>query len=435
MTALSCLLFCKEVLFLTLNTFTMTLKKQKKGTEIDPETGLSADFLKQFKDKSAFDDFFQKLFKRGIETLLEGELAAHLGYEKSATDGYNTGNSRNGFSTKRVKTDNLGDVVLNIPRDRQSTFEPLVIPKHTRMSDKLEDAITGMYARGMTTSDIADQVREIYGVEVSTGTISNITNKLIEEIKAWQSRPLLSQYYVVWMDGIRLKVRHNGKIADKTVFLVIGLTPEGQKEVLGMWINSTESAAFWLTVLTDLRTRGVEDILIACTDNLTGFTDAIHAAFPNTMTQLCIVHQIRNSTKFVVSKERKAFCADLKAIYDAPNQQVAADALDKMEAKWGEKYGYAIKSWRNNWTNLIAFLDYPPEIRKIIYTTNTIESLNAGIRKYTNSRNIFPDDNAALKAVYLALNNIEKKWTAKIPKWGLIVQQFKICFGERCKID
>jgi putative transposase len=413
----------------------MTLKKQKQGSELDPITGLSADFFKQFKDKETFNSFFGKLFKQGMETLLQSELEEHLGYEKSAPSGYNTGNSRNGYSPKTVKTEHLGDVVLNVPRDRKSTFEPIVVPKHARMSDKLEDAITSLYSRGLTTSDISDHVREIYGVEVSTTTVSNITSKLIEDIKAWQTRPLLAQYFVVWMDGIRLNVRQNGKVVKKTVFLVIGLTPEGQKEVLGMWINPTESAAFWLTVLTDLRTRGVADILIACTDNLTGFTDAIHAAFPNTTTQLCIVHQIRNSAKFVVYKERKPFCEDLKTIYDAPNQTAAADALDKMEEKWGKKYSYAIQSWRKNWVDLTAFLDYPPEIRKIIYTTNTIESLNAGIRKYTNSKSIFPDDNAALKAVYLAINNIEKKWTVRTTKWGLILQQFKIIFGERCKSE
>ena len=308
----------------------MTLKKSKKGSEVNPVTGLSADFFKQFKSKESFEDFFQTIFKQGVEVLLQGELDEHLGYEKSATEGYHSGNSRNGFSTKTVKTDSLGNVVLNIPRDRNSTFEPTLIPKHARMSDKLEDAITGMYSRGMTTADIEAQVQEIYGVSVSSGTISNITNKLLEHIKAWQTRPLLSQYYVVWMDGIRLNVRHNGKIVDKTVFLVIGLTPEGQKEVLGMWLNVTESAAFWLTVLTDLRQRGVQDILIACTDNLTGFTEAIKAAFPKTTTQLCIVHQIRNSVKFVNYKERKEFCADLRTIYDAPNQQAPAQNYHKL---------------------------------------------------------------------------------------------------------
>lgn len=412
----------------------MTLKKAKKGSEINPVTGLSDDFFKQFKTKESFQDFFQSIFKQGVETLLQGELEQHLGYEKSATHGYNSGNSRNGFSSKTVKTESLGDIVLNIPRDRNSSFEPELIPKHVRMSEKLEEAITGMYARGMTTADIEQQVSEIYGVSVSSGTVSNITNKLIDHIRQWQTRPLVSQYYVVWMDGIRLNVRYNGKIVSKTVFLVIGLTPEGQKEVLGMWINPTESSAFWLSVLTDLRQRGVQDILIACTDNLTGFTEAIKAAFPNTVTQLCIVHQIRNSTKFVVYKDRKEFCNDLKSVYDAPSQQAAVEALDELEQKWGAKYKYAIESWRKNWAQLTPFLDYPPELRKIIYTTNTIESLNAGIRKYTNSKNIFPDDNAALKAVYLAINNIEKKWTTKIQHWGLIVQQFKIIFAERCII-
>jgi putative transposase len=411
----------------------MALKKQKGVTEADPITGLSADFFKQFTNKESFNGFFQTLFKQGMETLLQSELEAHLGYEKSSPEGYNTGNSRNGTSPKTVKTEHLGDIVLNIPRDRQSTFEPLVVAKHSRMSDNLEDAIIGLYSRGMTTSDISDHVRDIYGVEVCKTTVSNITNKLVEDIKKWQNRPLLTHYCVMWMDGIRLNVRQNGKTINKTVFLVIGLTPDGNKQVLGMWINQSESAAFWMSVLTDLRTRGVEDILIACTDNLTGFTDAIHAVFPQTMTQLCIVHQIRNSTKFVIYKERKAFCDDLRAIYDAPNQAAAADALDLMELKWGKKYDYAIKSWRKNWADLTAFLDFPPEVRKIIYTTNTIESLNAGIRKYTNSRNIFPDDNAAQKAVYLAIMNIEKKWSIKTNKWGLIVLQLKIIFADRAK--
>lgn len=411
----------------------MALKKQKSVSNIDPVTGLSADFFKQFKDKESFNGFFQTVFKQGMESLLQSELEAHLGYEKSSTAGYNTGNSRNGTSSKTVKTESLGDVILNIPRDRKSTFEPVIIPKHARMSDELEATIIGLYSRGMTTGDISDHVQEMYGVDVSKTTISNVTNKLIEDIKKWQNHPLLNNYCVVWMDGIRLNVRQNGKTISKTVFLVIGLTPDGNKQVLGMWINQTESASFWMTVLTDLRTRGVENILIACTDNLTGFTEAIHAVFPQTMTQLCIVHQIRNSTKFVVYKERRAFCADLRTIYDAPNQAAAADALDKMEEKWGEKYAYAIKSWRKNWADLTAFLDFPPEVRKIIYTTNTIESLNAGIRKYTNSRNIFPDDNAAQKAVYLAIMNIEKKWSVKTNKWGLIVLQLKIFFGENAK--
>lgn len=394
---------------------------------------LPKNFFKQFKNKEEFQEFFQNLFKQGVQEMLQGELDEHLGYEKHSPEGYNTGNSRNGTSKKKVKTDSLGDMVLNIPRDRKSTFEPKLVPKHERMSDKIEQVIVGMYSRGMTTRDIEDQVKEIYGVEVSEGTISNVTNRLIDNIKQWQIRPLESVYYVVWMDGISLKIRSNGKVINKTIFLVIGLNKEGMKEVLGMWINETESASFWLTVLTDLKTRGVEDILIACTDNLKGFTDAIKSSYPKTLTQLCVVHQIRNSCRYVVWKDKKEFVTDLKAVYAAPNQEAAANALDEFEAKWGKKYGYAVQSWRTNWEDLTHYFHFPPEIRHIIYTTNVIESLNSGIRKYTRSKNIFPDDSSAMKAVYLAINNLEKKWTQTIRNWGAILNQFIIIFENRCQ--
>jgi putative transposase len=309
----------------------------------------------------------------------------------------------------------------------------LIIPKHERMSDKIEQAIIGMYSRGMTTRDIEEQVREMYGIDVSEGTISNVTNRLIDNIKQWQIRPLESVYFVVWMDGISLKIRSNGKIINKTIFLVIGLNNQGMKEVLGMWINETESASFWLNVLTDLKARGVEDILIACTDNLKGFTDAIRSIFPKTITQLCVVHQIRNSARYVVWKDKKEFMIDLKAVYDAPNREAAADALNAFESKWGKKYGYAVQSWRNNWDDLTHYFDFPQEVRRIIYTTNVIESLNSGIRKYTRSKNIFPDDSAALKAVYLAINNLEKKWVQTVRNWGAILNQFIIIFEDRCQ--
>jgi putative transposase len=394
---------------------------------------LPKNFFKQFKSKEEFQDFFQDLFKQGVQEMLQGELDEHLGYEKHSPEGYNTGNSRNGTSKKKVKTDSLGDVVLNIPRDRKSTFEPKLVPKHERMSDKIEQVIVGMYSRGMTTRDIEDQVKEIYGVEVSEGTISNVTNRLIDNIKQWQIRSLESVYFVVWMDGISLKIRSNGKVINKTIFLVIGLNKEGMKEVLGMWINETESASFWLTVLTDLKARGVEDILIACTDNLKGFTDAIKSSYPKTLTQLCVVHQIRNSCRYVVWKDKKEFVTDLKAVYAAPNEDAAANALDDFEIKWGKKYGYAIQSWRTNWEDLTHYFHFPPEIRHIIYTTNVIESLNSGIRKYTRSKNIFPDDSSAMKAVYLAINNLEKKWTHTIRNWGAILNQFIIIFENRCQ--
>lgn len=394
---------------------------------------LPKDFFKQFKNKEEFQNFFQTLFKQGVEEMLKAELDEHLGYEKHSPEGHHSGNSRNGFSKKKVKTESVGDMVLNIPRDRKSTFEPQLIPKHERMSDKIEQAIIGMYSRGMTTRDIEEQVREMYGIDVSEGTISNVTNRLIDNIKQWQIRPLESVYFVVWMDGISLKIRSNGKIINKTIFLVIGLNNQGMKEVLGMWINETESASFWLNVLTDLKARGVEDILIACTDNLKGFTDAIRSIFPKTITQLCVVHQIRNSARYVVWKDKKEFMIDLKAVYDAPNREAAADALNAFESKWGKKYGYAVQSWRNNWDDLTHYFDFPQEVRRIIYTTNVIESLNSGIRKYTRSKNILPDDSAALKAVYLAINNLEKKWVQTVRNWGAILNQFIIIFEDRCQ--
>lgn len=395
---------------------------------------LPKDFFKQFKNKEDFHSFFNSLFKQGVEEMLQAELETYLGYEKHSKDGYNTGNSRNGTYPKKLKTEALGDMVLNIPRDRNGEYEPQVIPKGQRMSDKLEEAITSMYSRGMTTSDISSHVKEIYGVDVSEGTISNVTNRIIEHVKEWQNRPLEQVYLTVWMDGIVLKVKQNGKFINKCIFIVIGLKNDGLKEVLGMWLAENESAAFWLTVLTDLKARGVEDILIACTDNLTGFTQAIKGVFPNAVTQLCIVHQIRNSCKFVVWKDRKEFCADLKNIYAATNEEMAQKALFSMDLKWGTKYKYAIQSWQNNWENLSHFFNYPLEIRKIIYTTNTIENLNRGIRKYTKTKVQFTDDNAVQKAVYLAITNIEKKWDMPIQNWGIILHQFLTIFESRCKI-
>lgn len=395
---------------------------------------LPKDFFKQFKSKEEFHSFFNQLFKQGVEEMLKGELDEHLGYDKHSPDGRNSGNSRNGTYKKTVKTESLGDMVLNIPRDRNSEFEPQLVPKGQRMSDKLEEAIIGMYGRGMTTYDISEQVKEIYGVAVSEGTVSNVTNRILELVKEWQQRPLESVYFTVWMDGIVLKVKHNGKYINKCVYIVIGLRKDGLKEVLGMWMAETESASFWMSVLTDLKARGVEDILIACTDNLKGFTDAIKGVFPQTVTQLCIVHQIRNSCKYVVWKDRKQFCIDLKAVYAAPTREAAEQALISFAEKWENKYKHAIQSWRANWDNLTSYFDFPLEIRKIIYTTNTIENLNRGIRKYTKTKVQFTDDQAAQKAVYLAIINIQKKWNMPIQNWGYILHQFLTIFENRCRL-
>lgn len=398
------------------------------------ESFFPKDFFKQFKSKEEFRSFFDDLFKRGVEEMLQAELDEHLGYEKYSKEGHHSGNSRNGSYPKKVKTESVGDMVLNIPRDRNSEFSPQLIPKGQRMSDKLEEAIISMYSRGMTTSDISEQVKQVYGVDVSDATVSNVTARITEHVKEWQSRPLEPVYYVVWMDGIMLRIKHSGKYQNKCIYLVIGLKQDGLKEVLGMWTAESESASFWLSVLTDLKARGVEDILIACTDNLKGFTEAIQGVFPQTVTQLCVVHQIRNSCKYVVWKDRKQFCADLKDIYAAPTREAAQQGLFSFELKWGSKYKHAIQSWQTNWENLTRYFDYPLEIRRLIYTTNTIENLNRGIRKYTKTKVQFPDDAAAEKAVYLAIRNIEKKWNMPIQNWGLVLHQFLTLFEERCRL-
>jgi transposase-like protein len=302
------------------------------------------------------------------------------------------------------------------------------------MSQKIEDAIMGMYSRGMTRSDIVEQVKSIYGISVSESTISTISDRILVDVEQWTRRTLEPQYLIVWMDAVHLKVRTDGKYINNAMHVVIGLKPDGLKEVLGMWLNKTESASFWMTVLSDLKTRGVESILIACTDNLTGFTKAIKGVFPETITQLCVVHQIRNSIKFVVHKDRKGFCQDLKEIYTSINVEAAEQALESLKKKWGEKYKYAIDSWENNWENLIPFLEYPPELRRIMYTTNTIENLNRSIRKYTKTKVQFPDEKSVKKSVYLAIKNNEKSWTQTIHKWGLIMNQFLVIFGNKCQI-
>lgn len=389
--------------------------------------------LKKIRTQAEFESFIQELYKQGVEALLKAEIDDHLGYPKHSPEGKNTGNSRNGYSGKTLKT-NIGDIPLDVPRDRNGTFEPVAVPKYQRMSAKIENAIITMYSRGMTTRDIEATIKDIYGIEVSEGSISNITSSVLEDIKEWQQRPLESVYFVVWMDGIVFKVRQNGKVQGKTIYLMIGLKQDGKKQVLGMWINETESASFWLSVLTDIKARGVRDILIASTDNLTGIRQAIRSAFPNTITQLCVVHQIRNSVKYVVWKDRKRFLADLKLVYNAINRDMAYQALEEFAAKWNAKYAYAVKSWKDNWDELTAYFDYPIEIRRIIYTTNVIESLNSTILKYTKTKTVFPEDQAALKAVYLAVANVERKWTMAIKEWGSVINQLVIIFGERCGV-
>lgn len=391
---------------------------------------LSSDFLKQFKTGKELNDFINEIQKRGVEQLLEGELDAHLGYDKHQSS--ENDNFRNGHSTKKIKTEK-GEFEINVPRDRDSTFNPMIVPKRKSIVDGIENVIVSLYAKGMTNSDIEEQIRDVYNFDVSTSTISRITDRVSNDIVAWQNRPLESLYLIVWMDGIVFKVRENSKVINKTIYIAVGLRKDGLKEVLGLWLGKNESAAFWMTVLTDMRARGVEDILITATDNLNGFTDTIKTVFPESTTQICVVHQIRNSIKYVVWKDKKEFTKDMKNIYDAPTKEAAKASLNDFSKKWNDKYSYAIKSWENNWDNLTAFFEFPVEIRKIIYTTNLIENLNGKIRKYTKNKLSFPTDDAVLKSTYLALREATKKWSMPIRNWGIILNQFLIIFDKRIK--
>jgi len=394
------------------------------------EEELAADFLKRLKTSEELDSFINSLRKRGIEQLLNAELDEHLGYPKNEHN--ETNNARNGKKSKKLKTDD-GELTIEVPRDRNGTFTPIVVPKRKSMASGVEDVIVSLYAKGMSVADISDQIKTVYNFDISSASISRITEKIIEDIHAWQNRPLERLYMVVWMDGIVFRVREDHRVIDKTMYIAIGLRQDGIKEVLGIWLGKNESASFWLAVLTDLKSRGVEDILITATDNLKGFVEAIAAVFPKTTKQICVVHQIRNSCKYVPWKERKAFAADLRTIYRAKDREAAEMALELIDQKWGDKYSIAIKSWRNNWETLTPFLEYPLEIRKIIYTTNTIENLNGKIRKYTKNKLSFPTDESLKKAVYLAVMEASKKWTQPIQNWGLILQQFVIMFESRIK--
>lgn len=395
------------------------------------EDFLSDDFLKQFKTGQQLNDFLGQIQKRAIEKMLEGELDGHLGYGKhEQTDG---SNARNGYSKKKVKT-SYGESEIRVPRDREGSFNPMIVPKRESMVEGIEEVIISLYAKGMSVSDIEEQIKDVYKFEVSASTISRITSRVAEDIVAWQNRPLESVYLIVWMDGIVFKVRENSKVVNKTIYIAVGLRRDGYKEVLGMWLGKNESAAYWMSVLTDMKARGLEDILITATDNLNGFTQTIRSVFPKSATQICVVHQIRNSCRYVVWKDKREFTHEMKDIYAAPTRQAAMAALETFEKKWNSKYAYAIKSWRDNWEELTVFFDFPLEIRQIIYTTNLIENLNGKIRKYTKNKLSFPNDEAVLKSVYLALRETSKKWTMPIRNWGMILNQFLTIFEDRIKL-
>lgn len=372
----------------------------------------------------------QTLTKRVYERALQGEMTHHLGYPPKAPEGKNTGNSRNGKTTKTVKTDST-DVCLEIPRDRNGEFEPQLVKKHQRRLPGFDDKVLALYARGLTTRDIQGHLEEMYDSEVSPALISAVTDAVLEEVTTWQSRPLESVYPIVYLDALHLKMRQSGQVKNQAVYLALGINLEGYKELLGLWIGEQEGAKFWLNVLTELKNRGVRDILIACVDGLSGFPEAIETAYPQTQVQLCIVHMVRNSLKYVGWKDRKAVAADLKTIYSAPNVAAAEQALEAFEAKYQERFGQMARSWRSHWTNVIPFFSYPKEIRKVIYTTNAIESMQAQLRKVTRKHGAFPTAESVRKVLYLALQRISKKWKRPIRDWVAALNHFSIMFEGR----
>lgn len=392
---------------------------------------------KELSKAESMDDFFgkdgifAKLFAGTMEQMLEAELSDHLGYEKYEAKGRNSGNNRNGHYEKKLRTSN-GDVQIEVPRDRNGTFEPKIVPKYGRNTNELEEKILGMYARGVSTRDIQDALTEMYGVEVSPSLISKVTEKIWENVEAWQNRPLDAIYPIVYLDALHLKIRQDGQVKNTAVYVVLAVDLHGHRDVLGQWVSEgAEGANFWLNVLTDLQNRGVKDIFIATTDGLTGFSDAIQAVFPNTEIQRCIIHQIRTSLRYVAWKDNKAFVKDLKAVYKAPNRETAETNLLHLGEKWNDQYPMAVRSWENNWAELSTFFNFPAEIRRLIYTNNAIEAYHRQLRKVTKTKAVFPTSQAVRKLLYLANVHITKKWTRPLVDWPLILNQLAIRFEDR----
>lgn len=372
----------------------------------------------------------QDLTKRLLERALEGEMTDHLGYEKHASEGRDKGNSRNGKSRKRVKTGET-EVDLDVPRDREGSFEPKLVPKGKRRLPGFNDKIIALYARGMTTREIQAAIEEMYGIEASPSMISSVTDSVLEEVKAWQSRPLDAVYPIIFLDAIHVKMRSSGHVQNTAVYVALAINLDGEKELLGLWIGEAEGSKFWLSVLTELKNRGVQDILIASVDGLKGFPEAIEAVYPKTSVQLCIVHMVRNSLRYVPWKERKQVAADLRTIYRAGTVEEAEAQLDAFEAKWGEQYPMVVRSWRTNWANLIPFFDFPPEIRKVIYTTNAVESINSQLRKVVKNRGAFPTPESVRKVMYLAMMRAAKRWSRPIRDWPKALNHFAVAFEGR----
>jgi len=412
---------------------------EKKNTPLNIQEIMpgAEEVQRELATAKSMDDFFGKegifawLFASTIEQMLEAELSEHLGYEPYEAKGRNSGNNRNGKYTKKVRSSE-GETTIQVPWDRNGDFEPKLVKKHLANTNELEDKIIGMYAKGMSVRDIQETLQELYGVDVSPSTLSAITDKVWELVESWQNRPLVNLYPIIYLDAIHIKMRRDGKVENTAVYVVLGVDMEGHRDVLGHFVgDGSESANFWLSVITDMQSRGVKDILIACMDGLTGFKDAVLAVFPKTDIQRCIIHQIRNSLKYIPWKDREVFVADLKDIYQAPTREAAEGNLRKLKEKWSNQYTVAVRSWENNWDDLATFFDYPAEIRRMIYTTNTVEGYNRQLRKVTKSRASFPTAEAARKLLFLANRDIIKKWTMPIFGWPSILNQLVIRFEDR----
>lgn len=400
--------------------------------KIRKENKVIKELIDQYGVKTTDDikEMLKDLLGETIQTMLEGEIEEELGYSKYNYEEKNTQNSRNGYTPKKVRSE-YGEVELNIPRDRNNEFEPQIIPKYQREITGMEGHIIALYAKGMSNRDIEDHLKNLYGIEVSPTMISKITDKILPEIKEWQTRQLEEVYPIVFMDAIHYSVRQDGIVIKKAVYVLIGINLRGEKEVLGFWIGENESSKFWLNILNEIGNRGVQDILIISVDNLKGFSEAIKGKYPNSEIQKCIVHQIRNSIKYVASKDMKEFTKDLKTVYKAITLEQASNNLLHLEEKWGKKYKAAIKSWYDNWDELTTYFKYPEEIRRLIYTTNSIENFNRQLRKYTKTKSSYPTDDSLSKSIYLSTKEITKKWTGKVQNWGQIVSQLSIYFEGR----
>jgi transposase-like protein len=386
---------------------------------------------KNYEDLMGKDGAIKKLLAKSLEEMLESELTEHLGYQKHSPAGRNTGNSRNGKTHKTLKNDN-GEIEITVPRDRNGEFDPIIVKKYERTIGPIEEKIISMYAKGMTTRDIQTHITELYGIDISPTLVSNITDKIVHLAEAWQSRALERVYPLVFFDAIHYKVRDQSKkVLSKAAYTCLAVDIQGHKDLLGLWISEAEGANYWLNIMTELKNRGVEDIFIASIDGLKGFPEAIQTVFPKTEIQLCVIHQIRNTLKYVASKDQKKFIKELKEVYKAPTEEAALMNLDTLEENWANKYSLAIRSWRQNWDNLATFFKYPQEIRTVIYTTNAVEAVHRQFRKVTKSRSLFPNDDALKKMLYLAYRDLSRKWTMPIRNWALVLSNFSIYFKDR----